>query len=123
VIVAMSLCACGKRADEAASGSARHGHGRYIGVGLYPAGQMWPQIAGAAPSKDPASAGLKDDEEVIVVLDANTGELRQCGNLSGYCVGMNPSARPLGASQGAPLLLVKHAARLQAETRAASKRP
>jgi hypothetical protein len=88
------------------------GHGRYTGVGLYPADGVWSQVAGAQASKDPAAARLDDDQQIIVVLDSQTGELRQCGNLSGYCVGMNPWARPAGPT---PARLAKHAAQLSQE--------
>lgn len=99
---------------------ARARHGRYAGVGLYPAGDMWSQIAGADRTKAPAAARLRDDQQVIVVVDTQTGELRQCGNLSGYCVAMNPWVKPLGATQKAPVPLTKHAQQLEAEQDAAS---
>lgn len=74
---------------------------------------MWSQMATANSSKDAAAAKLADDEQVIVVLDSKTGELRQCGNLTGYCVSMNPWAQPLTQSQTAPIHLLKHAEELQ----------
>jgi len=109
------LCAtgCAKRPDEAAADSSYRG--RYVGVGIYSPGTMWTQIVVANQPKDPAASKLNDDDQVIVVLDSNTGELRQCGNLSGYCIGMNPWSKPLGASQMAPLPVSKHAEELQAE--------
>lgn len=120
-IVALSLFGCSRRSDEAFGGGGSHDRGRYVGVGLYPAGQMWAQVAGAAASKDPGASKLSDDEHIIVVLDSNTGELRQCGNFSGYCVGMNPWAKPIAASQAAPVPLLKHADQLQREAEAAAK--
>ena len=77
--------------------------GRFAGVGIYSADRMWSQIAGAAAPMSSATARLKDDQVVIVVVDSRTGELRQCGNLSGYCVGMNPWSKPLAQAQSAPL--------------------
>jgi len=71
-------------------------------------------------SADPAAATIADDEHVIVVIDSHTGEVRQCGDHSGYCVAMNPWN---GAGSGVPALpakLVKHAADLAAEDRASS---
>jgi len=64
-------------------------------------------------SQDPAAAKLADDEHVIVVLDSHTGEIRQCGDHSGFCVAMNPWTSTAAAS--APVKLVKHAADLNAE--------
>jgi hypothetical protein len=77
---------------------------------------MWSQMTGAPAPKDVSTAKLGDDEQIIVVLDSQTGELRQCGNVSGFCVGMNPWAKPVGAS--APLAVAKHADQLQAEAEA-----
>jgi hypothetical protein len=71
------------------------------------------------PSKDPATSQPKDDEQIIVVLDSTTGELRHCGNLSGVCVAMNPWSKPLPASHTAPVLVGKHADQLDAEAAAA----
>ena len=109
-IVAFGLTGCQKASDGASALGAPQGKGRYVGVGLFPAGRMWEQVVVADPAKDPAAARPADDEEIIVVLDSSTGELRQCGNLSGACIGMNPWAKP--ASQMAPAALVKHAQQL-----------
>ncbi len=63
------------------SGSVSYSAGRGLA-----ADQLWiralPKVAG--------KAGLADDEQVIVVVDSDTGEIRQCGALSGYCVGLRP---------------------------------
>jgi hypothetical protein len=77
---------------------------------------MWAQIAGAPAPGAGSQAKLSDDEQIIVVLDSQTGELRQCGNISGFCVGMTPWAKPAGAS--APLAVAKHEDQLQAEAEA-----
>jgi len=76
---------------------------------------MWRQIARPAPAANAASATLRDDEQVIVMLDSNTGELRQCGNLSGFCTAMTPWANALPAAAHAPAALVKHAEQLDQE--------
>jgi hypothetical protein len=57
---------------------------------------------------DDARAHPIDDQIVIVVADSQTGELRACGDLTGYCIGMNPWAKPLAASQIAPIVLTEH---------------
>ena len=104
VFPALCLGAC-DRPGSLESGSER---GRFAGVGIYSADRMWSQIIGADATKSPATARLKDDTEVIVVADTRTGELRQCGNLSGFCVGMNPWSKPLAQARSAPLSVLKH---------------
>ncbi len=106
VVAAMGLCGCDKSAEGTLGGSNRHD--RYLGVGVYPAGQMWSRMVVANAPKDAASAKTNDDEQVIVVIDSKTGELRECGNLTGYCVGMNPWTNPLTTTQHAPIRLTKH---------------
>jgi hypothetical protein len=88
--------------------------GRYAGIGLYGAGDMWQRLVAASRPQDAAAASLRDDEMVIVVVDSRTGEVRQCGNLSGHCIGSNPWAAPLGREQTLPVNLT--------ETRAAVDR-
>ena len=90
-------------------------HGRFAGIGIYPADKMWPQITGADKPKDKALATTADDQNIIVVVDGETGEIRQCGNLSGYCVGMNPWGHALAGKQNAPLGLDKHVADIERE--------
>jgi hypothetical protein len=106
-IAAISLGGCQKSADGLL-GNVSH-HDRYIGVGTYPAGSMWSQMVVVHSSEDAAVAKLADDEQVVVVVDSKTGELRQCGNMTGYCVSMNPWAKPLTSTQTAPIRLAKHA--------------
>lgn len=120
-IAAVALCGCQKRADD--TSASRAAHGRYVGVGIYSAGQMWSQMVVANSPKDAVASKLNDDEEVIVVIDSQTGELRQCGNLSGHCVGMNPWAGPLANSQIAPIPVTKHADELAREAEAAAATP
>lgn len=89
-------------------------HGRYVGIGIYAPGNLWQRMTQAAPQTgaSPDAARLSDDDQVIVVVDSDTGEIRQCGNLSGYCVGMNPWAKALTSQQQAPLNLTAHALKL-----------
>jgi hypothetical protein len=115
-VAALSLGGCQRKGEEA---DAAH-HGRYLGVGVYPAGSLWQKMVVANPSKQPASAKLLDDEQVVVVVDSNTGEIRQCGNLSGYCIALNPWASP--AVPAAPVNLSIHADQLEAEQREADQR-
>ncbi|QYE33020.1 MULTISPECIES: hypothetical protein [Sphingosinicellaceae] len=62
----------------------------------------------ARAKSDAADARIENDEDVIVVLYSDTGEVRQCGDHSGDCVGMDPWS---GAkAQGTlPARLTKHA--------------
>jgi len=117
LVGALALAGCERKTGVASGGLLRQ-PGRYQGVGLYPAGRMWTQLRQAA-AKDAAAATLRDDEEVIVTVDSRTGELRQCGNHSGYCVATNPWARPADAA--APALLARHAEQLDQEAAAADR--
>ena len=114
-LIACLLVGC-DRHDSTASGL--KSRGRYAGIGTYDAGRLWQQIVAPDP-KDPAAAKLADDEHVIVVLDSHTGEVRQCGDHSGYCVAMNPWST---GSAAAPVKLVKHAADLDAEAEASTNK-
>ena len=125
-LAALLLGACQKKAETPATGlfGGNGPRGRYVGVGFYNPGQMWvhlkPALAPAEPSADPGAATLADDEQIIVVMDSATGEFRQCGNLSGHCIGFNPWAKPLGVAQSAPVQLLKHAQQLREEAAAAA---
>lgn len=134
---ALALIACDKQApveDNASDGGAAPA-GRYIGIGIYAIDELWKHLVqkeapkGAPPN--PQAALLADDTEVIVSVDSKTGEVRQCGNYSGYCVSSNPWK---GEAAGAPAALAKHAAdlareeeekrqELDAQARAASRKP
>jgi hypothetical protein len=95
-------------------GSEPHrGGGRYFGIGIYSTDQLWSRMVGVTKNADAAKATLDDDSQIIVVVDSRTGEIRQCGNNSGYCVGMNPWTNKLGPQQGAPIGLSEHAADIQ----------
>ncbi|MGC1303037.1 MAG: hypothetical protein WA840_11740 [Caulobacteraceae bacterium] len=91
------------------SESRGHTHGRYAGVGIYLPGELWSKMVQASAPASPSQARTADDEHVIVVVDGDTGEIRQCGDLSGYCVGMNPWTRTLVGPQVAPVQLSAHA--------------
>ena len=77
-------------------------------------------MTGSAAARDPAAAKLQDDEHIIVVMDSHTGEVRQCGDHSGYCVAMNPWSGD-GARMRLPVKLAKHGADLDAEAAADMK--
>ena len=107
LIMSTALVACGKKADSAAGDvwspfGTTAKPGRYIGVGIYSPGEIWSRIVHDGP---PPAGPIKpaDDQAIIVVVDSKTGEIRSCGDLSGYCVGMNPWKTPLPPSQSAPI--------------------
>jgi len=111
--IGLALGGCRKAAESLTGDDTMPHHGRFTGIGIYPADKMWSRISGADKPKDKAVATTADDQNVIVVVDGETGEIRQCGNLSGYCVGMNPWSHPLAGKQSAPLGLDKHAADIE----------
>jgi hypothetical protein len=119
MIFGVALCSlltgCGQ--SPTASPVGGRNQGRYAGIGVFEAGRLWSQMTVAKASRDPATATIADDEHVIVVVDSYTGEVRQCGDHSGYCVAMNPWN---GIGPTVPVLpanLVKHAADLAADDR------
>ena len=83
-------------------------HGRYAGVGIYAPTSAWTHLAANQSSKTPTTAKSSDDQVIIVVEDSRTGELRACGDLTGYCIGMNPWKTALAGSQFAPLNMTQH---------------
>jgi len=93
------------------AGPGGHHGGRYLGIGTYVAGRLWSRQANVAAPSDPAAATIADDEQIVVTVDSQTGEVRQCGNLSGHCVVSNP-----WAGRSAPANLSQHAADLDRET-------
>lgn len=113
VLLAVAVAACAKKevlaAPDPKAGFAALGQkGRYVGVGVYSPGEAWTQLkpplpASEAPPPNPRPAGLEDDDVVIVVTDTATGELRQCGNLSGHCVSLRPWAQRAESVAPAPL--------------------
>ena len=115
LVAGLALSGCPKASFWNEDDTKPH-HGRYTGIGIYSADLTWSHIAGADKPKDELAATTADDQNIIVVVDGETGEIRQCGNLSGYCVGMNPWSHKLAGKQIAPLGLDKHAADLRNES-------
>jgi hypothetical protein len=83
-------------------------HGRYVGVGIYGPGRQWARMVAAQQASGEAPARPIDDQAIIVMSDTDTGELRACGDLTGYCIGMNPWKQPLTPAQIAPIELTSH---------------
>ena len=108
----LGLAGCHKYATAEFGGA--HPHGRYAGIGLFEPSKLWAKVQGD-DSKDPAAAKLEDDEIVIVVVDSETGEVRECGNYSGRCLSMNPWTKAVGPQQHTPVRVDAHAAELASE--------
>ena len=119
----VALGGCNKADGSPVAGNAFSPRGHFVGVGIYTPGPMWTQLTRAAASTHPAAANPEDDEQVIVVLDSKTGELRQCGNLSGHCITMNPWSSRLPLAQQSPVTVLKHARQLAEEAEAEAARP
>ena len=120
VMAACVLSGCGSAEDGVFQRRARRARARYSGIGMYAAGRLWSQMAGVQAPTDPAAARLEDDEQIIVVVDSHTGEVRRCGDYSGVCVSMNPWADQ-GTRTAAPVKLTKHAADLDADDQARAR--
>lgn len=118
-VVGLVLASCGRVPSPSPSGP--RAQGRYAGIGTFDAGRLWAQTTGAPSAPDPASARLDDDEHIIVVIDTHTGEVRQCGDHSGFCVTMNPWAAE-GARVLLPAKLGKHGSDLDAEAAAEAEK-
>jgi hypothetical protein len=108
LIAAAGLGACKKPAAAWFGGGQPESHGRYQGVGLYSPSQQWTRIVGSQQAKDTPAAKPIDDQVIVVVEDSVTGEVRACGDLTGYCIGMNPWKSQLTAGQIAPINLTEH---------------
>jgi hypothetical protein len=110
LVLIFVLAGCGEAAD-------RHGpplrQGRYAGIGTFPVNPLWSRMAVAEQPKDEAAATIKDDSQIIVTVDGVTGEVRQCGDLSGHCIAMNPWTGSLGAERSAPVRVTVHASELE----------
>lgn len=84
------------------------GRGRYVGVGIYTPTAQWRALIGNRQPSSPVGAQRQDDQVILVTADSMTGELRACGDLSGYCIGLNPWKQQLGAQQTAPVPVSAH---------------
>lgn len=111
-LLLLALCA-GACNQSPASDPVPHRGGRYQGIGVYGAGRMWQHIVAQEPAGDGRAARTMDDEVVIAVVDSQTGEIRQCGNISGHCIAMNPWAVPLGRDRTLPINLDAHLRELE----------
>jgi hypothetical protein len=111
LIAGLALAGCTKPSDAPADATFPFfgGHGRFLGVGIYTPGTAWTQIVDAQRKVATSYAQLVDDQAVIVVEDSRTGEIRACGDLTGYCIGMNPWKTALVQSRTAPIKLMSHA--------------
>jgi hypothetical protein len=94
--------------------------GRYAGIGIYSPAQAWTRMVAAQQAKETSAARTVDDQAIIVTVDSQTGEVRSCGDMTGYCVGMNPWKTALASSQLAPIHLTQHAKLVEPEPTAAS---
>jgi hypothetical protein len=77
----------------------------------------------AQQAKETPAARTVDDQAIIVTTDSVTGEVRACGDLTGYCIGMNPWKTPLAASQIAPINLTEHEKPLRGMAESAAPEP
>ena len=110
LLVTAGLAGCGAMPEQP---SVPRQGGRYAGIGIYHAGEMWRRMVAAERPREPATATLRDDETVIVVVDGHTGEVRQCGNHTGYCISMQPWAGAPGREQRLPVNLTEHLAEVE----------
>ncbi|MDQ2859777.1 MAG: hypothetical protein M3T55_03425 [Pseudomonadota bacterium] len=104
-IGAVCLGACNKPA-EGPEGAVHHG--RYVGIGIYAPGIPWTKMVAADAPKVVPAARTIDDQAIIVVVDSDTGDIRGCGDMTGYCIGMNPWKKALTQRQIVPINLSEH---------------
>ncbi len=107
-LIGFGLSGFGLSGCNRAIDSGKVDRGRYTGIGIYNPGRLWTKMISAEPPSDPQAAQRIDDQVVIVVQDSITGEVRACGDLTGYCIGMNPWKSDLASSQVAPVKLTEH---------------
>ena len=100
------LLGCQEMTNDAAPDSPQHG--RYSGIGIYAPSKLWAEQTAAQPKakQDLKLATVADDEQIIVVVDGKTGEVRECGNYSGYCASIQPWTKVV---ETGPVKLAKHA--------------
>ncbi len=106
LLAGLALAGCKKLAEPFEPSP---GHGRYAGIGIYAPGAGWTKMTAAQQTKTTPAAQPIDDNAIIVVVDSITGEVRSCGNMTGYCIGMNPWKVQFAAGQIAPVPLTEHA--------------
>jgi len=109
-LAALVLSGCHKGSDSEADRDPAGQAGRtgYVGIGIYAPSVAWQRLVDAkapAPAND-ATARKVDDQALIVVQNSRTGDIRVCGDMTGYCVGLNPWAKRPG--QLAPVNLTDH---------------
>lgn len=119
---AFAFAACLTGCDKAVPASGEH-HGRYVGIGVFEAADLWSRMKPVDSAKDASRATLADDQHVIVIEDSVTGEVRECGDLSGFCVAMNPWTKAIAGERQAPVALSKHSSDLQADKDAMEPEP
>ena len=107
LLASLTLSACGPKVVEGGAG-APSAHGRYNGVGIYGPGKQWTKMMAAQQAADPQLARPIDDQVIIVLEDSLTGEVRACGDLTGYCIGMNPWKTALTSGQISPVRMTAH---------------
>jgi len=121
-VVALGASACRRisDADAAMDPTGQAGRIGYIAVGIYTPSVVWQRLVegGAQTQVKETSARKVDDQAIIVVQNSRTGDIRACGDMTGYCVGMNPWAKPPG--QLTPVSLTDHQP-TEAEQAAAQK--
>jgi hypothetical protein len=106
-----AVCLCGCRPTDGEGGWAWNGddhHGRYAGIGIYQPGEPWTKIVDSQLPPDTPSARAVDDQAIFVVIDSATGEIRACGDLSGYCIATNPWNMTMTKAQIAPIRVTRH---------------
>ena len=108
LVAALSMGGCRRLAPPEWLPGQSGGHARYAGIGIYGPGKPWTRMVAAQHAKDTPAAKTIDDQAIIVVVDSITGEVRACGDLTGYCIGMNPWKAPLVSAQIAPINLTEH---------------
>jgi len=104
IAVACLVVAGCQKFEPAGQGSTARG--RYQGIGIATPGERWSKLADAPKPASGKAADLNDDDYVVFVTDSSTGEIRECGNRSGFCVSIHPWDR---TAPKAPLSLTAHA--------------
>jgi len=115
LLLAAMLALSGCKKMEAVTEGHSHGSGRYAGIGLYSPNRLWEKLTIKEEPGNTSAANLADDDMIVVTVDTKTGEIRQCGNLSGRCLASNPWK---GTGLPLPANVSIHAAELSAQEEA-----